>query len=68
MRTIEGFSSATYSLSASKLSRRPHIEEAGDQTVGLSVPAAMSSCASPELTDLPRTTTRLPSIVGSVAL
>jgi hypothetical protein len=60
VRTSDGFSSATYSRSASKLSRRPHSDDAGDQTVGFSRPRAMLVCASPEATMLGSTKTCRP--------
>ena len=41
VRTIDGFSSGTSGWSASKLSSRPHSEEAGDHATGSSRPWAM---------------------------
>ncbi len=52
VRTIEGFSSAAYGRSASKLSSRPHSDDAGDQITGSSRPSAIFVCASPLDDDL----------------
>ena len=60
MRTIDGFSSGTSGLSASKLSSRPHSEEAGDHATGWSRPWAIRCSVTPEDSDLPSTNTALP--------
>ncbi len=61
VRTIDGFSSGTYCLSAAKFSIRPQSELAGDQTVGFSRPAAIRACASPDATLVACTKTGRPS-------
>ena len=68
VRTIEGFSSGASSWSASKLSNRPHNEEAGDQATGCRSPSAMSDWASPLETTEPSTNTGLPPTVSRSAL
>ena len=61
MRTIEGFSSGTSGLSASKFSSRPHSEEAGDQATGWSRPWATRCSVTPEDSLRPSTNTTLPA-------
>jgi hypothetical protein len=61
VRTIEGFSSGTSGRSASKLSSRPHSEEAGDQATGSSRPWATRCSVTPEDSERPSTNTALPA-------
>ncbi len=61
VRTSDGLSSAASGRSASKLSRRPHSDEAGDHATGLRVPLAILDWASPEAIDVPSTNTCLPA-------
>lgn len=61
VRTIDGLSSGASGRSASKLSSRPHSEEAGDQATGSSEPRAIRACASPDAATWPATKTFLPS-------
>ena len=68
MRKIDGFSSATSAWSVSKFKRRPHIELAGDHTVGFSVPATIFDSAAPEATVRPSTNTVLAPTFGCDAL
>ena len=58
VRTIDGLSSGASGRSASKLSKRPHSEEAGDHTTGSSRPSAILVCASPLETTSPSTKAR----------
>ena len=60
VRTIGSFSRGAISRSASKLSSRPHSEDAGDQMTGLSRSSAIRASASPDATICAATWTGLP--------
>ena len=51
--TIDGLSSGTHSFRTWALSSRPQSDDAGPQTTGLSVPAAIIRSASPDVTARP---------------
>ena len=55
VRTMEGLSSGASGRSASKLSSRPHSDEAGDQMTGSRRPSAIFDSASPLATTSPST-------------